>query len=357
MSTVFQEDIMPDYLKPMTDSQILKAKNLQTSDTLQFLFYTDSHITESSSFADIQTLNYIYNKLKPEFTACCGDNLDNAPTKEQHVKTAAKLMETLTMDHFFTVKGNHDDNSIISEGTDNIKTTMLPKDQYNIMLKKLEGIVSFDTDNNYGLYYYYDMDNYKIRAIFLNSIDVPYLPNSDLPTAWKYSGQSIYAYSDSQLNWLAHKALNLPDKEWKVIFFTHINPFEEGMIGSDHLPHNNDVLLGIIDAYQSGSSYESLPTSGDFSQAVSVNYTNQGEGKILAFFYGHTHSEQVLIRKGVRYISTWNDCPKKSASNLAAPDRTVGTTSEICLNAVTIDMLQNRIFLTKFGAGKDMIID
>ena len=354
MRKVTNDETIPDYLKQMIDLQIQKVKSLHSSDNLQFLFYTDSHISDTSSFADIHTLNYINSKLKPEFTACCGDNLDNAPTKEQHLNTAAKLMDTLTIDHFFTVKGNHDDNSIISEGTNNIKCTMLPQEQFDIMFKNLEGVVNFDSDNKYGLYYYYDMDKYKVRAIFLNSVDIPYMPDPNVSTAWKYSGQSTYAYSDSQLNWLAHKALSLPDKDWKVIFFTHVNPFEEEMIGSDSLAHNGEVLLGIIDAFQAGSKYQSIPAAGDFHQDISVEFTEQGEGKIIAFFYGHTHSDQVLIRKGIHYISTWNDCPVKAVSNTEAPARTVGTISEICLNAVTIDMVQNRIFLTKFGAGEDL---
>ncbi|WFR55515.1 metallophosphoesterase [Anaerocolumna sp. AGMB13025] len=357
MREVTYDEMIPYYLKQMADSQILKAENLQTSDTLQFLLYTDSHITNTSSFADIYTLNYINSKLKPEFTACCGDNLDNAPTKDQHLETASKLMDTLTVNRFFTVKGNHDDNSIISEGTDNIKSTMLPQEQFDIMFKGLEGVVNFDSDNKSGLYYYYDMDKYKVRAIFLNSIDIPYMSDQDVPTAWKYSGQSTYAYSDTQLNWLTHKALRLPDKDWKVIFFTHVNPFEEGMIGSDSLARNGDVLLGIVDAFRGGSKYKSIPAIGDFHQDISVDFTEQGEGNIIAFFYGHTHSEQVLIRKGIRYISTWNDCPKKSASNPQAPARTVGTTSEICLNAVTVDLVQNRISFTKFGAGEDLVVE
>jgi hypothetical protein len=34
-----------------------------------------------------------------------------------------------------------------------------------------------------------------------------------------------------------------------------------------------------------------------------------------------------------------------------------GTTSEICINVVTIDLVQDKIFLTKFGAGDDLTID
>jgi predicted phosphodiesterase len=335
----------------------LKAKRLENSDTLSFIFFTDPHIVNTSSFADIYTLNYIDSKIGLEFAACCGDNLDNATSKQFYLDTATKLISEISVEKFFTVKGNHDDNSIQSEGIDNIKYTMLPNEQFDIMFSKLENIATFDTKNKYGLYYYYDIQESNIRAIFLNSIDIPYIPDSTIPTARKYSGQSTYAYSNAQLNWLAHTALNLPSKEWKVMFFTHVNPFSERMIGADTLAYNSSILLGIIDAFKNGKAYTSSPTMGDFSQSVSVDFSLQGRGSVIAFFYGHTHSEQVLDRNGIKFISTWNDCPRKSASNPNAPARTLGTTSEICLNVVTINLMQNMIYMTKLGAGDDSKIE
>lgn len=355
VSNLYKE--IPSYLKSTVDSQILKVKSQQTENTLSFLFFTDPHISENSSFADIETLNYINNNLELEFTACCGDNFDNVASKEQHLELAAEYINRIHTEKFFTVKGNHDDNSIQSEGTDNIRYTMLPLEQYSIMFKRLEGTVCFDTINKSGLYYYYDIPEKKVRAIFLNSIDIPYTANKVVPSAWKYSGQSTYAYSNTQLNWLAHTALKLPSSEWKVILFTHINPFNEGMIGADKLAENSSVLLGIVDAFKKGTKYASISQTGDFAHNVSVDYSSKGQGKVIAFFYGHTHSEQVLDREGIKYISTWNDCPRKSASNCNAPIRAIGTISEICLNVVTIDLKKDKIFIAKIGAGEDLTVD
>jgi hypothetical protein len=348
---------MPIYLKKMVDLKIIKAKELQDAKTMSFSFFTDSHITETSTFADIETLNYINNNMDIKFTACCGDNLDNGITKEIHLNTAKKLIDKLSFDNYFTVKGNHDDNSIISNGIDNVRYTMIPQEQYNIMFKRLEGSVQFDELNKESMYYYYYMPEYKVRAIFLNSIDIPYMQNQDNEAAWKYDGQNTYAYSNAQLNWLANTALKIPDNEWKVMFFTHVNPFPEGMIGADNLVHNGTVMLKIIDSFKQGTKYKSMPTIGEFGQSVAVDFSSQGSGKIIAFFYGHTHSEQVLTRNRVKYISTWNDVPKKSLSNPNAPAREIGTTSEICLNIITVNFNLNKIFITKIGVGDDLIID
>lgn len=346
-----------DNLIPVVDSKLLKAKSYGNENTMNFSFFTDPHISDSSTYKDIDILNYINSNMDIEFTACCGDNLDNAESKQAHLATAEKLMKKITFHKFFTVKGNHDDNSIISNGVDNIRYTMLPQEQYNIMFKNLEDIVKFDSSNEKGLYYFYDVPQFKVRAIFLNSIDIPYTVNPLKETAWKYDGQNNYAYSNSQLNWLAHTALKLPNSDWKIMFFTHINPFLEGMIGADYLVHNGSVMLDIIDAFSLGTKYASIATSGDFAQEVSVDFTLQGCGTVLAFFYGHTHSEQVLTRKGIKYISTWNDVPRKSSSNPQAPNRMIGTITEVCLNVVTIDFSENKLFITKFGVGEDLVIN
>jgi predicted phosphodiesterase len=341
----------------MVDSQIAKAKSLQNEHTLNFIFFCDPHIAATSNFADIDTLNYINSRMDIKFTACCGDNLDGAVSKQSQLDTASKLMAQLAFYNFFIVKGNHDDNSLQSEGTANIKYTILPQEQYDIMFRNLENKVNFDILNKYGLYYYYDIPENNVRAIFLNSIDIPYIPDSETTTAWKYSGQSTYAYSNAQLNWLAHTALKLPSNQWKILLFTHVNPFHEGMIGADKLVINGSTMLDIVDAFKDGTSYVSSPSIGDFAQSVAVDFSLQGKGKVIAFFYGHTHSEQTLTRNGIKYISTWNNSPYKSNSNPLAPTRTIGTTSELCLNVVTVDFTKNIIFMTKFGAGTDLTID
>jgi hypothetical protein len=350
-------DKIPGYLIKLVDSKITTAKKLQDNNTLTFSFFTDPHIDDKSTLADIKTLNYINNNMNIKFVACCGDNLDNGITKEIHLATATNLISQLCFDNFFTVKGNHDDNSIISNGINNVKYTMTPQEQYNIMFKQLDGIVHFDPSNKEGLYYYYDIPEYKVRAIFLNSIDIPYIKNPENKASWKYDGQNTYSYSNNQLNWLAHTALQLPNNEWQVMFFTHVNPFPEDMVGSDNLVHNGSIMLQIIEAFKNGTSYVSTPSNGDFPQSVAIDFSSKGFGKIIAFFYGHTHSEQVLIRNGITYVSTWNDAPKKSSSNPNAPVRTIGTPSEICINIVTVNFNKNKIFMTKIGAGNDLIID
>jgi hypothetical protein len=64
-----------------------------------------------------------------------------------------------------------------------------------------------------------------------------------------------------------------------------------------------------------------------------------------------------LTRNGIKYISTWNDVPRKSLSNPNAPARAIGTTSEICLNIVTVNFDLSKIFITKVGVGADLVID
>lgn len=100
MNNKTYESKIPIYLKKMVDVQITKAKEFQDKETMSFSFFTDPHITETSTFADIETLNYIKNNMDIKFTACCGDNLDNGITKQIHLATAAELIDKLMLIHF-----------------------------------------------------------------------------------------------------------------------------------------------------------------------------------------------------------------------------------------------------------------
>ncbi len=343
------------------ESQLTKIRSIQTDDSFNFLFFSDAHFTSTSLGTEIDVINRINKNIELSCVICCGDILGNSETKQKHLDTAANITKLLIQASpspglFFPVKGNHDDNSHVAEHIDNIRHTMLPHEHYDIMFKHLESRVITDKENSNGLYYYYDSSLLKVRYIILNSVDIPYIRDSVNIDAWKYSGQSNYAYSSAQLNWLAHTALSLPDDDWKVLLFTHVNPFLQGMIGADDLAKNSDVLIGIIQSFQSAMKWSSVPTYGDFAQNVQVDYSKGATNRILGLFYGHTHSEQVFFKNGITYISTWNDWPYKPKSNPKAPERIIGANSEICLNVVTINTSLNKIYMTKFGAGNDVDI-
>ena len=88
----------------MVDLQISKAKKLQGEKTMSFSFFTDPHITEASTFSDVETLNYINNNMDIKFAACCGDNLDNGITNEVHLN---QEMELSILIHGMMFIGNH----------------------------------------------------------------------------------------------------------------------------------------------------------------------------------------------------------------------------------------------------------
>ena len=347
-------------MKSIVDSQIAKIRSMQTDVTFSFLFFSDAHFTSASQGTEIEVISRINESMPLSCVICCGDILDHADTKQKHLDTAAYITKRLVQASpdgiFFPVKGNHDDNSLVAERVDNIRHTMLPDEQYDIMYRHLENEVITDKANSKGLYFYYDSPALKIRYIILNSIDIPYVKDLVNINAWKYSGQSTYAYSNTQLEWLAHIALSLPDNDWKILVFTHVNPFLQGVIGADELAMNSDVLLSILEAFQSATQWSSVPKAGDFAQNIQVDYSKCAKNRILAFFYGHTHSEQIFFRNGITYISTWNDWPHKPKSNPHAPERIIGTETEICLNVVTIDPVMRKLYLTKFGAGQDVEI-
>src|SRR5699024_6469944 len=87
---------------------------------------------------------------------------------------------------------------------------------------------------------------------------------------------------------LAHDALQLPDNEWKVIFFSHA-PIDGSI--TEIVNYNHNILNGILKAFRKGESYEGSNSTKDFECNVNVDFTDQGIGEIIAFVCGHLHGD------------------------------------------------------------------
>jgi len=52
-------------------------------------------------------------------------------------------------------------------------------------------------------------------------------------------------------------------------------------MGADNLVYNGTVLLDIIDAFKMGTKYNSIATTEDFGQSVSVDFSSLGLGNVI----------------------------------------------------------------------------
>lgn len=357
-------DIDSDYL---TEYENVKSNVLgnQTKDTLSFAFLTDLHINNSVSD---QTNMYkqickVVKKFADEtnlmFVAFGGDNTDNIwyPVLSQQKLCTQYVRDEMIKElnvPLFIAKGNHDDNSIRDNSYNG--QTLNKDNQEHIPTKtiydyELENYYTKFNENKYNIvvgkkgynYLYADFPEQKIRVFLLNSVDIPYdlTANNTLT----YTGQWTYGYRNDQLNFVAN-ALKFSDKDnpndWTSVFIKHhsVNP----TYYADAYMHNSDILVNIINAYQTGSSYTASSSDGDFPYNINVDYTGQ-TGKVIDIA-GHWHIDAngtysnipFVISTTARYTSRIGDLPT-------------------AFDIVTIDTKNRKAYFTRFGYGNDREIN
>lgn len=336
---------------------IAKVETIRSSGSLQFVFITDTHHAErGNQLQAAQCIQRLAGRIPFDFIALGGDVSVNGE-KRNVMELQSEMIDALSVPScpLLTVKGNHDDNSIYDyyhdpTGTSNV---IFPEETFGIALERLNDIVRFEPDNPGGLYYYYDIPDKKTRVIVLNCIDIPYVVSDS--GGLKHNGQWKYAFSERQLHWVAGTALDLDgvaDRgEWGVLFLSHVALLQDGVFGSDHPIVNAEVMWGIIQAYRNGSSFVSVPTTGDFAQSVAADFSEQGVGRVFASLFGHVHYDQVLVREGIPMISTLNCQTHRDFEE--APAREKETASAIAFDIVTVDAERGIMNMTRVGAGED----
>lgn len=356
-----EKSLLPDYFGKHIPEFLEKVAKLQTDQTVNFIFYTDPHHHLSGNqLHTVQAIQSISSQLPLDFIMVGGDISTNGE-KEKFMAAQREITEELKKCSVpvLMVKGNHDDNSIYDfhYNRGSMENVVFPEETYEIICKHLEETVAFDGDNRSGLYFYYDIPERQTRIIALNCIDIPYRKTDE--GSLKYNGQWKYAFSDQQLNWMAHEALNFQGKAdgeaWNVIVFSHVAILQDDVFGADHPVVNGQVMWDILKAFQLGEVYQSTLSDGDFAQSVSVDFRNQGAHNIFGSFFGHVHHDQGFVRDQLLMISTLNAVTGRDFD--ISPDREGGTISETAFDVVTVNPLQRKIFLTRFGAGEDRIYD
>lgn len=327
-------------------------QNRATDTAVTFAFISDLHYTSAFPVDNtLATLAELSSLVDISFVALGGDNLNEA-VKATRVSRGAALRAKLNGITYFPVIGNHDDNTIydVSYLHAATSTNYLDGDElYAELVNNVGALGAIEDTDNKKSYYYYDDTISKVRFVFVNSIDIPYILDDGL---LRYNGQWKYGFSDAQLNFIAN-ALLFQESGWSAILIGHIPPCINDFRSAEQEMANRQVLMGIMQAYKSGTTYVSTPTEGDFAQSVTVDYTTQGPGELIGFLHGHTHVDDVHEYDGIKYISTAN--AKFQQTYTLAPERVAGTASEILFDIITIDTNTKEIIFTRVGAGKDRV--
>ncbi|EOU1916032.1 hypothetical protein F6J61_13990 [Clostridium perfringens] len=326
---------VPNFLRENTE---LKLKKLNKVDEFgayfSIPFVTDVHNAETTTYKWLNSIKVIeeVNKRKNiNYILTGGDYINNHENKEEVIKRLKNFKDRFEdRSNLFITLGNHDDNSNYKD----FSKVITHEEMKKLMFSDMQDV----TFGN-GLYYYKDFHNYKIRLIVLNSEDIP-----EYDISMKYKGQWDYAFSNDQLNWVAHTALNT---DYKIIFCSH-TPMLQNVEGFDLAIRNSEAMLGIMKAYTTGTSYSSSNNTGDFKYNVSVDYNKKGT--IVCCLFGHVHADNIVYKDNIAHISTTcSNCSYRYGSSRV--ENATGTVNEIALDFLTVR--NNMGFLTRFGAGSD----
>ena len=244
--------------------------------------------------------------------------------------------------------GNHDDNSIRNPGVSQENQVYTPtvtifgNELYNYYAKFNENtnVVFGELGNNYC---YIDLPTHKIRLFILNSVDVPYTLNDN--GQLEYTAQWTYAYRNAQLNFVAN-SLKFEDKgedsvNWKAIFIEHVN-LPGTPTFSDLNIINNAVLIGIINAFQNGTSYNATNEDETWGYNINVTYNHQGE--VIASFAGHMHTNLYQDFNNIACINT-------ETARYTDRDGYNNLVDKTAFDIFTIDLVNKTIKSTRFGYG------
>lgn len=318
-------------------------------------FITDNH-HQLSGYSPNSLNHYVYmaaasRRARLDAVVAGGDNINGWYDKQEKLVETRQATSVLAnrvaagTDVYF-VFGNHD--SGIGQNGNNTPDTCLSDTEIKAYYRTADKVYGEARDGD-SLYGYKDYNDKKVRLIWLNSFDLPYTLNSD--GTYKYDFLTQSGYQNQQLAWLANQALMLPDNTWQVMIFTHCplpGTFETAAGQPQLSQYNSDVLIGIINAFQSGTKYSLVEASRPLPINVTCDYTSQGKAIVIGLFSGHIHRDGQMIYDGI-------NCVETAASLCFSGDtgRTKDTITEDCWDIFSVDTGSRKIHAYRFGYGTD----
>ncbi|MGO5005124.1 metallophosphoesterase family protein [Bacillus wiedmannii] len=325
-------------------------------DTLNIGFLTDNHYEDTPyAFSSLGHYKYIAEMSKLvhlDAIIAGGDNVNGNTTKAHGMKhngDVASLLLTRSNCDVFLLKGNHEDCSYYSSQSGKNTLDEVITDEELQKLYHTTTCLYGEKRKGSSLYFYKDYEKHKVRVIGLNSFDLPYVADSNGKN--KYPTIDISGFQNEQLNWLGNTALKLPSNEWQVIIFSHA-PINGSFATFRQI--NGDLLLGILKAFKTGTTFQKLGGETDVVANVNVDFTSQGPGTIIAFVSGHLHRDSQMNFEGINCIQSLNSLCDNSHPG-ETPYREEGNSNEDAWDIFSIDTSTRKIKILRFGAGDGRI--
>lgn len=284
------------------------------------------------------------------FLAMGGDHTNDGD-KQYKSDCFIGLREELKGIRYFPVNGNHDNNAIWDLGfvPSDISTQHLTKaESYELFYNHIPEQGGVFGQAEQGLYYYVDNADLKIRAIFLDTGDMPY---TFAGGKLRYDLQHDYAFSQKQLDWLIQYALELPEPGWTIVLFAHVSPVLQP--GNSEDKSRLEILHTILKNYKAGTACNLGKGAGDFRQEVAADFSSYTRGEIACMLLGHSHVDSAVEYDGIWYIET--GCSVMYTGAADSIPRKDGDKSELLFDVVTVDPGKKTVYLTRVGAADDRV--
>ncbi|HFI0164182.1 TPA: metallophosphoesterase [Streptococcus suis] len=336
-----------EMIEKISEKEDVLVKDL-TPGGFTFAFMTDNHqngfLTNAQVDYSALALAKVVKDLPPTTILHGGDTVLSTGSNQNALR---KVFNGINASDVLYCEGNHDRY---------IHDPILPKkDFHNIMYTGLhrDPDVHFGRLGEYpGSYYYKDFNNHKIRIVVLDLYSMPLNPD----------GSEMYNYNDhngycqDQLKWLVDTALRV-NEDWHVLVMTHSSPFgpEDGMTNNTGGQGNRQLLPQILEAFKYGRSVllRNTKSQAGFEVNFTADFTNQGARHLAGVFTGHNHTDVILQKNGINYISTASGYIDRVLYFGKLGQRYQHTYSAIAFDYCILDTTTRSIKLRRFGWGDD----
>ena len=285
------EKNVPDYVIAEAEKVADKILSVRNNNTFVMTCISDLHTSGNDQSAigvyhAGQAMDEIQSLTELGLVAVLGDVAvgDFDESAIEGFNYVKKCFENIAKDvPYIQLQGNHDE--LPSD------TTEEARDKYYSFIGGNNVVTVVDYENKFRNYGYRDFENYKIRVIYINTVDV---------SEYEMTYDNHFTYE--QMNWFINTALNMSVKddpaEWGVIVLGH-HPLNWTASGDGSITK----VLDVLDAYKGRES-------GRFTlDGQSINYDFSDEtSEFICHIHGHLHNfrEEVLGRNGILSITVPN---------------------------------------------------
>ena len=365
----------PIYNEEFADT-VAKAKPLITDTSFCVLLMSDAHIEYSGGLEperpgimrQLDAIKALADEIGADAIMLGGDILHGTNSHEgtmRDLNTYAEVLKDAPVP-VLPARGNHDDNGYHSAQKPPEITHYDPhycpisyivNQQMwvdTLVDRVCKDKAIHDANDPKSTYYYADFPDKKVRMIFLDAYDYPYVASNGFHLDCASEGWNHVP--DHQIKWLCDVALDTKMDGWNFIACSHA-PFKN--FGSFA---NRDEIIGIFSAFNNREIYknERLGIIKDFTKATSSAPLQ---------LFGHTHltvtkscakEKMQLIGVGSAKISFYDaDIPRLLAYGdydyAEMHPRKAGDFTEANIDVVIMD--KGIIHKVRFGAGIDQHFD